>query len=306
MKDLIPVIFIVIACNQKVLSRSYRDVVDDNAILYAESQFYGPYSSDRNAPLRQVWGLRELGDYDSSDEDDYHRVVFPDTDSRDRHTSSQTNHRNLRQCIASCEPSSEYQQVCGTDGVTYQNLEQLQCFMRCGVDVRIRQLSPCSGWSTTSRPATTTTLSSHKACMATCPTTSEYNPVCGSDHVTYNNHGKLMCAQNCGKDVQVKRRSPCPNIKSTADPRTTSTTTPRSTKQSIAVSACITTCPSTSEYQPVCGTNNETYFNLSRLQCAMYCGVDVSLLKSVPCHLEDNSHNEENDDEDIDVRIPKL
>lgn len=69
-------------------------------------------------------------------------------------------------------------------------------------DINLRQLSPCGGHGvTTARPAPTTDPAVVKlnACTAQCPTTPEYNPVCGSDGVTYNNPGKLSCAQICGK-----------------------------------------------------------------------------------------------------------
>lgn len=35
-------------------------------------------------------------------------------------------------------------------------------------------------------------------CMRNCQTTSQYNPICGSDNMTYHNDQKLLCAQNCG------------------------------------------------------------------------------------------------------------
>ena len=37
-----------------------------------------------------------------------------------------------------------------------------------------------------------------KKCVQDCPTTSEYDPLCGTDNVTYINAGKFTCAQNCG------------------------------------------------------------------------------------------------------------
>lgn len=36
-------------------------------------------------------------------------------------------------------------------------------------------------------------------CVQSCPITHEYNPVCGSDRVTYVNPGRLRCEQLCGK-----------------------------------------------------------------------------------------------------------
>lgn len=36
-------------------------------------------------------------------------------------------------------------------------------------------------------------------CETNCLTTPQYNPVCGTDMVTYNNIGRLDCAARCGK-----------------------------------------------------------------------------------------------------------
>ncbi|XP_070171014.1 uncharacterized protein [Polyergus mexicanus] len=37
-----------------------------------------------------------------------------------------------------------------------------------------------------------------------CIATAEYNPVCGSDNVTYWNMGRFNCAKNCNPRLQVK------------------------------------------------------------------------------------------------------
>ncbi|XP_066595929.1 uncharacterized protein [Prorops nasuta] len=52
----------------------------------------------------------------------------------------------------------------------------------------------------TSTPTTTTSLP--KLC-ADCALTSEYNPVCGNDYITYNNPSILECAKKCGTDVDL-------------------------------------------------------------------------------------------------------
>ncbi|CAH2004590.1 unnamed protein product [Acanthoscelides obtectus] len=46
-------------------------------------------------------------------------------------------------------------------------------------------------------------------CLAECPSTSEYNPICASDMVSYNNPGKLRCAQRCGANIQALRGGTC-------------------------------------------------------------------------------------------------
>ncbi|KAL1129769.1 hypothetical protein AAG570_012713 [Ranatra chinensis] len=38
-----------------------------------------------------------------------------------------------------------------------------------------------------------------QSCTTNCPTTPEYNPVCGDDAITYTNPGKLHCTVWCGK-----------------------------------------------------------------------------------------------------------
>ncbi|CAK9807394.1 hypothetical protein ANTQUA_LOCUS5181 [Anthophora quadrimaculata] len=50
-------------------------------------------------------------------------------------------------------------------------------------------------------------------CVATCPTTPEYNPVCGSDNAIYDNIGKLRCAATCGKDVSLQYYGRCMTTK---------------------------------------------------------------------------------------------
>ncbi|XP_078039273.1 uncharacterized protein LOC144471268 [Augochlora pura] len=66
---------------------------------------------------------------------------------------------------------------------------------------------------TTSSPSTTTTATvsttMDPACISSCPTTLEYNPVCGTDNVVYQNPGRLNCAATCGKDVSVSHFGPC-------------------------------------------------------------------------------------------------
>ncbi|XP_033342980.2 uncharacterized protein LOC117230036 [Megalopta genalis] len=67
--------------------------------------------------------------------------------------------------------------------------------------------------STTSTPSTTTdapvSTTMDSACISRCPTTFEYNPVCGTDNVLYPNPGRLNCASLCGKGVSIQHFGPC-------------------------------------------------------------------------------------------------
>lgn len=52
--------------------------------------------------------------------------------------------------------------------------------------------------SSTSNVLSTIESSEYRNCLSNCQSTGEYNPVCGSNGVTYDNFGKLLCATRCG------------------------------------------------------------------------------------------------------------
>lgn len=51
--------------------------------------------------------------------------------------------------------------------------------------------------STSTTPSTTTQGSTINTTNCPCASTTEYNPVCGTDNVTYWNMGAFNCAKNC-------------------------------------------------------------------------------------------------------------
>ncbi|XP_036336734.1 uncharacterized protein LOC118746879 [Rhagoletis pomonella] len=68
-----------------------------------------------------------------------------------------------------------------------------------------------SSTTTPAPPASSTTVPSpeYLACLRACPTTMEYNPVCGSDSQNYHNNARLDCAARCGQDVVFVRLGTC-------------------------------------------------------------------------------------------------
>ncbi|XP_058797714.1 uncharacterized protein LOC131667950 isoform X2 [Phymastichus coffea] len=63
------------------------------------------------------------------------------------------------------------------------------------------------GGSTTFTPDAT-----YNECLNSCLTTSEYNPICGSDNAVYSNPGRFACAQNCGnRELRIIAYGRCSN-----------------------------------------------------------------------------------------------
>ncbi|CAB3254583.1 unnamed protein product [Arctia plantaginis] len=214
---------------------------------------------------------------------------------------------DLQKCMKLCPVTTAYYPICGTDLVTYINNDRIECARRCGLEVQILCEQPChlcnvgrqtlasstmTSLLTTTPP--TTPLTVHAAttrrnivnaapmtlieqCVKSCPVTPEYNPVCGTNNVNYMNPVHLLCVQMCGDDVKIARFGPCPSENRMETPTVTTEQDVEEVTLSQEVIECTKRCISTSEYNPVCGTNEETYTNPGKLECAKFCGIDVKL-----------------------------
>ena len=71
-----------------------------------------------------------------------------------------------------------------------------------------------ASFRTTRRPSTTTLAvpgmeTTRSPCEQRCQITSQYNPVCGSNDVTYSNPATLKCAQRCGRRINLVHYGVC-------------------------------------------------------------------------------------------------
>lgn len=114
--------------------------------------------------------------------------------------------------------NSLYNPVCGVNGVTYSNL----CKLRECARVEKSNFGPC-GVPDYKKPKK----------LRSCPCNFDFDPVCGSDFVTYADRCLLNCA-----GVSFNNEG-----------------------------SCLRKCGCTKINKPVCGVNRKTYFNDCELKC---------------------------------------
>ncbi|CAH0553537.1 unnamed protein product [Brassicogethes aeneus] len=119
-------------------------------------------------------------------------------------------------CLKEC--GDVYKPVCGGDNASKPRSYGSECVLanfNCESGmivlalVQIILASPARKIRQADFTTTTTPSPSYTRCLNNCLTTQEYNPVCGTDSVTYQNEAKIRCAQRCGKSTEISFRGTC-------------------------------------------------------------------------------------------------
>lgn len=164
--------------------------------------------------------------------------------SRDIMVVSKSECNVIDQCYGQETTMYVFNPVCANNGFTYQNAAQVKCLQRFNTDLRILHNEGCSV-----REVYSIYDSIEKVCDI-ANNRYEWNPVCGSDGVTYSNPFEFLCYQadsislvsddECEKSTQVS-----------CDDLTTS----------ISANRTIT------REDEVCGSDGVTYRSIHHLQC---------------------------------------
>ncbi|XP_011497428.1 PREDICTED: serine protease inhibitor dipetalogastin-like isoform X2 [Ceratosolen solmsi marchali] len=181
-----------------------------------------------------------------------------------------------------------YDPVCGSDGFTYPNFSQFHCDKKCkNPDLILLHKGLCKTNEPRSRSSTnhnSTQTNRNFKILNRCPCSidSEYNPVCGSNGITYDNLSELLCDKKCKQsNLNIARFGLCREEEYFKD------VLPFLTN---AINKC--NCMYNDEYDPICGTDGYTYPNLSAMSCVTECNnPSLQVVHYGSCNDNQKPHN---------------
>ncbi|XP_045500389.1 serine protease inhibitor dipetalogastin-like [Colias croceus] len=157
--------------------------------------------------------------------------------------------KRANEFLCACPANLDY--VCGSDGKTYPN----ECALRCTPNVAVQYKGQCRVKREEIQVASLN--------LPKCECSSESNPVCGTDSLTYQNPCLLNCGKAYNANLELKHDGPCEIVR--AKPV-----------------GNVPNCTCTRNLSPVCASNGVTYGN----SCIMKCvSEDLTMVRDGPCEI---------------------
>jgi len=117
-----------------------------------------------------------------------------------------------------CMCTSEFRPVCGSDGITYGNICEFECERHKNPTLAVAHFGTCTEEGLP-MPELQIPLQHLKPIpynraivkrsYETCPCTREYQPFCGSDHITYSNRCEFRCAAKQVRGLHIMYEGTC-------------------------------------------------------------------------------------------------
>jgi hypothetical protein len=181
-----------------------------------------------------------------------------------------------------CICTREFMPVCASNGITYSNKCEFECEKRTLKDLVVIFDGDCAD---------------QVADVESCICNRMYDPQCGSDGITYGNECMFKCAQKSNHDLKFSSVGECAEISNLPMDQEIPEVQNLPMDQEIPklqnlpmdreipeVQNFKNPCMCTRDFEPVCGSDGNTYSNKCMLNCAKFeTNPDLEMLSSGEC-----------------------